>query len=223
MRGNVKVIIAVMVVLVLAVWGYSLYDAHSKRAAMLAMVKNSAERLRTAVSAKVDDAIDFDAHARAVDGHVTALRGMNAGASVELRDAADGYLVTVREILRRQHAMRSAREGLAKSTEALGVHIQTDRGAADWTRQAVTLKSSVDRDLRDYRIATDSYASLLDTLPGAQAKLAPHVNAAWLVDEKTIRDAKAAALDALARTEENTQQATQLDAGHGKSGGARGR
>lgn len=218
MRGNVKVIIAGIVVLVLCVWGYSLYDAHSKRAAMLAMVKNSAERLRTALSAKAADAIDFDAHARAVDAHVTALRGMSAGASVELRDAADGHLVTVREILRRQHAMRGAREGLAKSTEALGVHIQTDRGAADWTRQAVTLKSSVDRDLRDYRIATESYASLLDTLPAAQAKLAPHVNAAWLADEKTIRDAKAAALDALARTEENTKQATQLDANLGTRG-----
>jgi len=223
MRGNVKVLIAGIVVLVLCVWGYSMYDVHSKRAAMLAMVKNSAERLRTALNAKADDTIDFDAGARAVDTHVTALRGMNAGASVELHDAADGYIVSVREILRRRHAMRSAREALAKSTQALGVHIQTDRGAADWTRQAVTLKTAVDRDLRDYRIATESYASLLDSLPGAQAKLAPHVNAAWLIDRKTIGDAKAAALDALARTDENTKRVTQIDASHGKSGGSRDR
>ena len=212
MRGNAKIIIAAFVVVVLCIWGYSMYDAHSKRAALLAMAKNSAERLRTTLRAKADDAIDFDADARAVDTYVTALRGMNAGASVELRDADDAYLVTVREILRRRHAMRSAREGLAKSSHALGVHIQADRGAADWTRQAVTLKAAVDRDLRDYRIATESYASLLDSLPGAQAKLAPHVNAAWLIDEKTIGEAKAAALDALARTDENTKQATQLDA-----------
>ena len=207
MRGNVKAILAGVAVLVLCVWAYSLYDAHSKRAAQLAMVKDAGERLRAALVA--DDAIDFDAHVRAVDRHVTALRAMSAGASVELRDAGDGYLVTVREILRRRHAMQSARASLATGAAALNTHVQTDRGAADWTRQAVTLKAAVERDFREYRIATESYASLLDSLPDAQAKLAPHVNAAWLADEKSVRESKAAALDALRRTDENTRQAAQ--------------
>jgi hypothetical protein len=58
--------------------------------------------------------------------------------------------------------------------------------------------------------------TLLETLPAAQSKIAEHVNGVWLADEKTIRDARSAALDALARTDENIGKVTQLDAYRGQ-------
>lgn len=138
---------------------------------------------------------------------------------VELADAADGYLITAREIVRRRAAMERSREAHSASLAALRQHLASDRGAAAWTKQAVPFKSAVDRDLREFRIASESYASLVDTLPEAQAKIAPHVNAAWLADEQTIARARAHALDALARTDENTRQATRLDQYRGRARG----
>jgi hypothetical protein len=49
----------------------------------------------------------------------------------------------------------------------------------------------------------------------AKAKIAPHVNPSSLADPRTIADARTAALDALARVDENTKKVTSLDAYRG--------
>ena len=209
------VIVAAVVALALSVWGYSAYHTHSTRLSIISVVKDASEKLRPALHARDDGHSDFGADARAVDAHVKRVRAMGASSLVELADAADAYLVTAREILRRQAAMQSARDALEASLEALSRHRAAGRGAADWARVAVRLKEKVDRDLREFRVGAESYASLVATLPQAQAKIAPHVNAAWLADENTITAARNGALDALARTDENTRQATRLDAHRG--------
>jgi len=223
MKRNVQIIAAVVVLLALGVWAYTAYQEHTTRKAVLALVKDGGDRLRMALGAQSGAPADFELHARTVEPHVATVRKLDTSSLRPLADAADGYLVTVREILRRLSVIQASRERLAKSLEALTEHVQSDRGAAAWPQQAVRLKESLDRDFREYRIATESYASLLESLPGAQTKLAPHVNAAWLLDEKLVRDARAQALDALARTDENIRKVTQLDGyrGRRRQGGAR--
>ena len=213
MKRYVVIIAAVAIVAVLCIWGYSAYRAHTTRAAIVALVTDAGERLKTAL--RMDGQADFEAAARAADSHVTTLRKLDTGSMLPLADAADGYLVTAREILRRRAAIQSARERVSKDIEALTQHLQTDRGAALWPREAVRLRDEVDRGFREYRIATESYAELLETLPGAQAKIGEHVKTVWTGDDKTIRDARAAALDALARADENIRKLTQLDAYRG--------
>lgn len=223
MKRNVQIIAAVAVLLALGVWAYTAYQEHSARKLVLALVKDASQRLRTALGPQAGAPADFELHARTVESHVATMRKLDTSSLRPLADAADGYLVSVREILRRLAVIQSARERLPASLDALTAHVQSDRGAAAWPQEAVRLKESVDRDFREYRIATESYASLLESLPGAQAKLAPHVDAAWLVDEKIVKDARTQALDALARTDENIRKVTQLDAyrGRRRQGGTR--
>ena len=215
MKRSVLSIAAVAIIIALGVWAYSAYRTHTTRAAITVVVKESGERLKPALS-QADASSDFDAGARAVDGHVATLRKLDTQRALPLADAADGYLVSVREILKRRAVMHNAREPLAKGLEALTQHVQGDRGAAAWPGEAVRLKDSLERDFREYRIATESYVALLETLPAAQSKIAEHVKGVWVADEKTIREARSAALDALARTDENIRKVTQLDAYRGQ-------
>ena len=218
MRNRAGIVAAAVVVLALGAWGYSWYATHAARTAIVALVKDTSARLGPALSAQPGERSDYGAAARAVDSHVERLRTLRRASLAELADAADGYFVSAREILRRLDAMQSSRERLSASVEALSRHIAADRGSAAWTQEAVRLRESVARDFRELRIASESYASLLESLPQAQAKIAPHANPGWLADDKTIADARTAALDALARTDENTKKVTSLDSYRGKRG-----
>jgi hypothetical protein len=211
MRRSAVFIVSFAVVVVLALWGYSAFRTSTTRAEIAALVKDSAERLKPALAPPAEPS-DFDGAARAVDGHVVKLRKLDTSRVLPFADAADGYLVTVREILRRRAAMQDARERLGKSLEIFTQHVQTDRGGAAWTGEAVRLRENADRDFRDYRVASESYAALLETLPEAQTRTAEHVKTMWLADERTVKDARTGVLDALARTDENIRKITQLDA-----------
>ena len=215
MKRSVLAVVAVAIIIALGMWGYSAYRSHTTRAAITVLVKDSDERLKPALS-QGDASGDFDATARTVEGHVATLRKLDTRSVLPLADAADGYLVSVREILRRRAVMQNAREPLAKGLEALTQHLQTDRGAAAWTGEAVRLRDSLERDFREYRIASESYVALLETLPAAQSRIAEHVKDVWLADEKAIREARSAALDELARSDENIRRVTQLDAYRGQ-------
>ena len=211
MKRNAVVVAMIAVVLVLGVWVYKTYQKNATRNAVLTSVKDTSERLRAAVaSTPAQEPVDFDAHVRAVEVRAAALRERDTSALRPLADAADDYLVTAREILRRRAAMHSSRERLTKSAEDLSRHVQADRGAAAWTQEAVRLREPVIRDLREYRIASESYSTLLESLAASQAKIAPYVPEALLLDPKAVKDARESALDALARTEENVRQVARL-------------
>lgn len=217
MSKRVGVIAAAAAVIVLGWWGYSAYTTQSTQASIIVIVKDASHKLRLALIAFTDARQDFDDDARALETHVTRLRAKRTAPVVALADAADSYLISAREIIRRRAAMERSRDAHALSLAALTQHLASDRGSAAWTRQAVPLKAAVDRDLRAFRIASESYASLVQSLPQAQAGIASYVNAAWLADEQTIARARTSALDALARTDENTRQATRLEQYRGRA------
>ena len=217
MSKRAGIVVVSALVIAAAIWGYSAYTTRSLRTSIAAMVNDASVKLRPALIAYTDAKQDFEADARTLEAQVTRLRAMRTGAVVGLADAADSYLVSAREIVRRRAAMERTRDAHEASLGALRQHLASDRGSAAWTAQAVTLKTAVDRDLREFRIASESYASLVGSLPQAHARIKPHVQGAWLADDETIARARAHALDALARTDENTRQATRLDTYRGRA------
>src|SRR5687767_13828084 len=150
MRRSALVIVTTVVVIALAWWGYSAYRTSTTRSAITVMVNDAAARLKPALAPPSGEPADFDGGARAVDGYVASLRKRDPGSLLPLADAADGYLVSAREILKRRAAMQSARERTAKELAAVTQHLQTDRGRADWTREAVGLRDGLDREFREY-------------------------------------------------------------------------
>jgi hypothetical protein len=127
-----------------------------------------------------------------------------------LADAADDYLVTAREIVRRSVEIQRARQRFAASLPALAGHIKSDRGAAAWTGEAMRLKQGLDRDFRDYRIAVDAHRSVLGSLQVSQANVRAHVEGLQAADEALVARAGAAVLDAYAAAEQNVKQVAEL-------------
>jgi hypothetical protein len=212
MKNKALVAAAIVATIMLAVASYKVYEIHTIRSSVVALLKDASEHLRPALVSQVagGDGADVEAHAAATETHVSTLRNMRTSSLRGLADAADDALVTSREIMRRHVDMKNARARLSLGLETLAAYVKSDRGASDWTREAVRLKSLVDKDFRDYKIAVESYASLLDAFPSSQAKLAPYVDAALLIDEKLIRDARRQALDAYAGTDQNVRRVSTL-------------
>ena len=210
MNNKVKAIALAVAVVILTVWIYHVYRKNVARDATVAAVRDTAERMRRSLAPEPRATADAQRDSAAVDAHVKALRARDTSPIRAFGDAADDYLVTAREILRREAALRGAGERFTLNLDALTDHIQSDRGGADWTQTAVRLRAELDREAREIRIATESYTSLLDALPGSQAKVAPYVDASRLVDAPAVKAARERALDGLARTEENVRRVTKL-------------
>ena len=212
MTRNVRTIAVVIATIVLIVGTYIAYEKYTRRSHVMATLNDTAARLRSTLQSQAAGgaAAGAGAHAAAVDAHLTALRKTNASSFRALADAADDYLLTSREILRRVADIERLRGQLAGDFDALNTHLNGDRGGAGWAREAVRLKQALDKDVRDYRIAAESCASLLQTLPASQAKIAPFVGTETLVDAETIAKARKSTLDAFAAADQNIQKAANL-------------
>ena len=213
----VTTIAGLILLTLLAVWGYSAYKHRQMRNEVLGLLKQTSERMRAGLKAEAaardanPPAFDYVANSAAAENPVLRLRSMDTSSMRELADAADDYLLTAREILRRQANMHDARERVLASAPKLSEHIRTDRGAAAWVNEAAQLRQALEKDLRDNRIAAESYASLLDKFPASQARITPHVDAGLLIDQKTVQAAREAALAAYASAEQNVKQVTNLE------------
>jgi hypothetical protein len=223
MKKKALIPAALLAVAVAAFAAYKVYDTHTTQLRVIALVKDTTERLRTLLSAQSagNAAPVVEAHLSATDAHVSALRNMKTASLTPLADAADDALVTSREIMRRQLGMDQARKRLALSFDTFARHIRSDRGRNDWTREAVRIKAAVDKDLRDYRIAVESYSTLLESFPTSQAKVAPFLEPSLLIDEKLLRNARQRALDSYADTDQSIKRVSTLQAYRVGAGRAR--
>jgi hypothetical protein len=213
-KNNLRAAAVAIAVVILAVGTYLAYEKYTRRTHVVATLEDAARRMHATVQAHAAgmDPDEAEANAAAIEAHERTLRNMNTSSFPALAAAAGDYLVTAREIMRRAVNMRISKTRLAQSAEALAAHIRGDRGAGEWPRVAVQLKQPVDSNLREYRIAVESYASLMSGLAASQAQIAPFVDASLLIDERSIGQARKRALDAYAATEQNARQAADLGA-----------
>lgn len=228
-HSNVIVAIALVAVALLAFWAYTVYLKREARNDIVTLVKNASEDLRTSFKAHATPSTETapstktapstesapppaaEARAAAAEARVTALRGMNTSSMRPLSDAADDYLVTVREILRRDANRARSGERLSSSLQTFGEHMQADRGMRTWPEEAVRLRETVVKDLRDHRIAVESYAALLEGFPASQLSVAARIEPVLLIEEKTVTEARAQVLDAFARAEKDITRLTRLE------------
>jgi hypothetical protein len=214
MTKSIRTVSVVIASVVLIVGTYLAYEKYTRRNHAIALVTDTSARLRAALQAQAADnaGSNLEAQATAAEAHASTLRKMNTSSFRPLADAADDYLVTAREILRRQADMQRTRERVDAGFAALSAYIKADRGANNWTHEAARMKQALDKDARDYRIAVESYASLLQSLSASQVRMAPFVGEGVLIDDRLVADARQRALDAHAATDQNIRQVTSLDA-----------
>jgi len=117
----------------LGYWGVSAYRKSQLQTAVTALVKDSSERLQGALAVETEAMQDdtarmvrsLDDQAQEVDKHVIELRGMSASPNQALVDAAEEYMLTVRQILRNQAASHRYRIQVSASERALRDHMRT--------------------------------------------------------------------------------------------------
>lgn len=198
------VVAAVLVAAGIGYWGHGAWQKRELRASVAAIVQGAGERLRDALAMQLAPAPEnraetvkkLERHAAAVDKSIGALRKLALERDRELTDAADGYLVSVREILRRQIGMNRFQDRHAESLRALQDHMRVDDRSGGWVRAAVRAKERAERDFRDFRQATAAYATLLGTFPDTQKKLEPALGREALVAPDQIARARERALEA---------------------------
>jgi hypothetical protein len=121
------------------------------------------------------------------------------------------YLVGVREILRRRTDASRLTKRAASSRAALAAHMShAGRRDTPWIRAAMVLKRQVERDHFELDMQLNALADLLGSLPEANKRLTPHVQASFLLEESKRRNAREAVLAEAKRARDELNKARAL-------------
>jgi len=177
---TIAILAAAAVVVALAgYWGYGAYQTRELRGAVGAILNDAGARLREALSVEAGPPPEdrtvvvkkLESHAAAIDAAIAQLKRLPGQRDRALTDDADGYLVTVREIFRKQAAMNYSYHLHTESLRTLKTHMRADDRSGAWVTNAVIGKEKAERDFRDYRSASMAYVVLLEGFPADEKKV----------------------------------------------------
>ena len=164
--------------IVAAVAGYVVWDRHQTKTlqdATLARIDNATQALRTALAPSNDPVAQSQVVAAAVervDQDLSALRATSTSRILLLGAGTDTYLHTTRELLKRQAAVLVLDTSVRNGITAFRGHLTGNRGAANWTGEAVRLKNRLEQDFREYQRAVTAHTSIADGYADAHKALA---------------------------------------------------
>jgi hypothetical protein len=204
--GGTKAIVAAVVLAIAGGTGYWLYVEKQKKEqqrALVALLGDTTVQLRQALNGPPPPDL-----VSKIDGNLKAAKAPRHPA---LADAAEHYIHGAREIVRRRvDAERLAREA-AMSRRALAMHMAAASGRDSyWIRVATDLKKRVERDHFDLDLSLKVLSELLFTLPEAQKRLAPHVDASLLLEEAVRREARERAQESAKRAAAELEKVRRL-------------
>jgi Skp family chaperone for outer membrane proteins len=178
--------------LVAGLIAYASWAAYAQRAhqrEVLAVVEDTTARLRESLRAKVEPK-QLEAHAAAADAHLEALRKAGASRNRPLADGAEHYVITSREIFKRQAAIARLSEEAHASKSSLQTHIgRASRRDRAWIDEAMSRKKKVETQYFDYNLALTGLAELLWSFPETRKRIAPHVHPSALLELGPAEDA----------------------------------
>jgi hypothetical protein len=178
-RTLVLAVVAVAVAAGIGYWGYGAYKTRELRGSVATVLESAGGHVREALAMQAGPlSADRTAPVKQLDGYIASVdksierfKRLPLDRDRALTDAADSYLVTVREILRTQARMYRAYQMHTESLDSLRDHMRVDDRRGAWVTGAVRAKDRAERDFRDYRLASSSYATLLGSLPTEQKKI----------------------------------------------------
>jgi len=187
-----NLIIALALLVLVAIVTFVAWNRHQTRQlhdATLEKISAATGDLRTAADSKSSVQI-ITAGAARVDGDLTALRDTATSRILLLAAGADGYLLSARELLRRQAIMRELHDKIGGEIIAFRDHLLAgNRSAASWTTDAVRLKNQMEQDFREFQRTVDAHTKIADSFPEARRALA-----GLAPEDRLIRDAEIAAM-----------------------------
>ena len=215
---NKTVAIALAALIAAAAAGWWVYGEHQKRElrkSIVGLIADTGARMRAALTATdsgPEAARKLEEHSAAAEQNFSSLKGMNTAREAALAEAADDYLLTCREILKRVVNIQRSRQLLSESLPALIEHMRSDNRTGTWVQEAVKARERVNKDYRDLNLATGALDTLLQSFPASQKKISPYVDRAELIDDGTVASARTRALEAAKQAATEIEKTRQLDA-----------
>jgi hypothetical protein len=218
MQSSTRIIAIGLVVAVVGAaigwWGYGAHQKSELRKTIVGLVADSASRMREALATPADSPETTrrdEEHAAAADRNLAQLKSLAAAREQLLADAADDYLLTSREILKRVVESRRYRQMLTESLQALTEHMRSDNRTGAWVQEAVKARERVNKDHRGYAAATTALDKLLPSFLDSQKRIAPDVGPSVLIDATAIEAARARVASAASQAEAEVAKSRQLE------------
>lgn len=198
---------AAAAIAIAAVVGYGLHLTAKKRAeerAVVTVLSETTAQLREQLKAPAPGSADK------IEARLQLTKGWS---NAELADATQHYLIGAREIVRRRADSLRFSDKAASSRAALAAHMKRAGARRDtsWFRTASDLKKQVERDHFDLELSLKTLAELLDTLPDAHKRLAPHGRASLLLEDSVRREARDQVVAEAKRAAGELEKARRLD------------
>jgi len=208
---------AALVVLAGAAWvAHGAWQKRKLDAQVAQLVGEAGARLQATIATDInapsaDLVARLDQSIKETDAGLETLRAASARPDRALVEAADDYLLTVLEVLRRQAGSALGRRKFVESHKALAEHLAhaAQRNGA-WMSQAVTLRQRMDKDFFDYQLAATSLGNLLKGYPDSYKRIASRVPGAGLPTDAAAKEAQARAMQSLDATRLEYEKAKQL-------------
>ncbi len=219
--GKRNIIIGLALLIIATIAAYVAWNRHQTKQLQeitLSQIGDATRALRAAMA--LPPSTNIAEHARAVsagaarvDQDLAALRDTNTSRVLLLAGAADAYLLTARELLRRQAAMLRLRARISDGIIDFRTHLTTgSRAAADWTTEAVRLKNKLEEDFREFRRTVDAHTTIAEGFPDVRKALAPLAPEDRLIATAEIAAMREAALAAASALSGEINAARQLAA-----------
>ena len=161
--------------------GWSAWQKRAHREAVTAVVQDTTARLREALPGKLD-VKKLEAHAAAADSALAVLQ-KNPSRNPPLADGAEHYVITAREIFKRQAASIRASQEAGEGRNSLQMHMgKAARRDRAWIDEAMRRKTKVEAQYFDYNLALTGLSELLWRFPEARKRIAPHVHESTLLE-----------------------------------------
>lgn len=215
-------IVLALMLAIAAFGGYGVFKGVQKRAqqrAITALVQDTTVRLRQALvvapDASAKNALPrLKAHAAAVEAHLGAVRKAGSAPNPALAEGAEYYVQGAREILRRQVTSVQLSGEASASRQALVAHMgRAARRDESWIREAMNQKKRVETAYFNYNTTLKALSEVLWTFPDARKRLAPHLDAALLLEVGPVEDARRRVLEESRRTGEELDRIRRLAPG----------
>jgi hypothetical protein len=216
---NNRIIIGAALIIVLAAFAYAGFGVVKKRqlqAQVADKVSEAAARLEPSLGIDINapsmELIEkLDASIAATDASLQQLRAASARWNPALVAAADDYIASVLNVMRRQAGSLRGRQRFAESHQALAAHLaRAGQRGGQWVNDAVKLRHQLDGAYFDYSTAATSLGNMLAGYPESRLRIAALLPAAALPAEAGAKEAQQRALAALEATRGEHQRAKQL-------------
>jgi hypothetical protein len=205
-----------VVVAAFAIAGYFAYEMREQRAQLADAVGAASDRLGETLAIDVNAppagvASRLEGNVAQTGAALEKLRSSRLRRDAALADAADGYLASVLEVLRRQEGATRHRAQFIGNRKALAAHLAAAGTRSEsWGAEAIRLKKRVDDDYFGYQLAVTSLGNMLTGLSDARRKLLEQLPSAKVLAETEIAQARERSGAAAAAAKLELEQARRL-------------